>query len=53
VTPSHIRRRSSNELINSAVERAIIASNKLPEFPNGFLIGAQEAVAEIWFRYPK
>jgi membrane protein involved in colicin uptake len=53
VTPSHIKQRSSNALINSAVERAIIASNKLPEFPNGFLIGAQEAVAEIWFRYPK
>jgi hypothetical protein len=54
VTPSHFKRRSSNDLINSAVERAIIAStNKLPPFPNGFLMSAQEAVAEIWFRYPK
>jgi TonB-like protein len=54
VTPSHIKRRSSNELINSAVERAIIASrDKLPAFPNGFLMSSQEAVAEIWFRYPK
>jgi TonB C terminal len=54
VIPSHIKRRSSNELINSAVERAIIASrDKLPAFPNGFLMSAQEAVAEIWFRYPK
>jgi membrane protein involved in colicin uptake len=53
VIPSHIKRRSSNDLINAAVERAIIASAKLPEFPNGFLLGAQEAVAEIWFRYPK
>jgi TonB C terminal len=54
VTPDHIKRRSSNELINSAVERAIIASrDKLPAFPNGFLMSAQEAVAEIWFRYPK
>jgi hypothetical protein len=54
VTPSHFKRRSSNELINSAVERAIIASaNKLPPFPNGFLMSSQEAVAEVWFRYPK
>jgi membrane protein involved in colicin uptake len=54
VTPSHIKRRSSNDLINSAVERAIIASaGKLPEFPNGFLMSSQEAVAEVWFRYPK
>jgi TonB C terminal len=54
VIPSHIKRRSSNELINSAVERAIIASrDKLPAFPNGFLMSSQEAVAEIWFRYPK
>jgi hypothetical protein len=54
VNPGHIKRRSSHELINSAVERAIIASvNKLPPFPNGFLMSAQEAVAEVWFRYPK
>jgi TonB C terminal len=54
VTPSHFKRRSSNDLINSAVERAIIASaNKLPPFPNGFLMSSQEAVAEVWFRYPK
>jgi TonB C terminal len=54
VVPSHIKRRSSNELINSAVERAIIASrDRLPAFPNGFLMSSQEAVAEIWFRYPK
>jgi hypothetical protein len=54
VIPSHIKRRSSNELINSAVERAIIASrDRLPAFPNGFLMSSQEAVAEIWFRYPK
>jgi hypothetical protein len=54
VAPSHFKRRSSNDLINSAVERAIIASaNKLPPFPNGFLMSSQEAVAEVWFRYPK
>ncbi len=49
----YLKRRSSNDLINYAAERAVIASNPLPPFPNGFLIGAQEAVAEIWFRYPK
>ena len=54
VVPSHFKLRSSNELINAAVERAIIASaGKLPPFPNGFLMSAQEAVAEVWFRYPK
>jgi len=25
----------------------------LPPFPSGFLTGAQEATAEVWFRYPK
>ena len=40
-------------LVNYAAERAVIAANPLPPFPNGFLLGAQEAVAEIWFRYPK
>ncbi len=53
LSPSYLKRRSSNDLINYAAERAIIASNPLPPFPNGFLMGAQEAVAEIWFRYPK
>jgi hypothetical protein len=53
LSSGYIKRRSSNDLINYAAERAIIASNPLPPFPNGFLLGAQEAVAEIWFRYPK
>jgi hypothetical protein len=53
LSSGYIKRRSSNDLINYAAERAIIASNPLPPFPNGFLMGAQEAVAEIWFRYPK
>ncbi len=53
VSPSYFKRRSGNDLVNYAAERAVIASNKLPPFPNGFLMGAQEAVAEIWFRYPK
>ena len=53
LSPAHIKRRSANDLVNYAAERAVIASNPLPPFPNGFLLGAQEAVAEIWFRYPK
>ncbi len=53
VASSYFKRRSSTELVNYAAERAVIAANPLPPFPNGFLIGAQEAVAEIWFRYPK
>jgi hypothetical protein len=53
VAPNYFKKRSANDLINYAAERAVIASNQLPPFPNGFLMGAQEAVAEIWFRYPK
>jgi TonB C terminal len=53
MSPSAFKQRSANDLVNDAAERAVIASNPLPPFPNGFLIGAQEAVAEIWFRYPK
>ncbi len=53
VAPMYIKKRSSNDLVNYAAERAVIASNQLPPFPNGFLMGAQEGVAEIWFKYPK
>lgn len=53
VASAYFKKRSSNDLVNFAAERAVIASNPLPPFPNGFLLGAQEAVAEIWFRYPK
>lgn len=53
VASTYFKKRSSNDLVNFAAERAVIASNPLPPFPNGFLLGAQEAVAEIWFRYPK
>ncbi|HEU0184684.1 MAG TPA: TonB C-terminal domain-containing protein [Blastocatellia bacterium] len=52
VAPSHFKKRSSNTLINNAVERAVIAANAqgLPAFPGGFLSGVQEAVAEVWFK---
>ena len=53
LSPAYFKRRSPSDLVNYAAERAVITSNPLPPFPNGFLIGAQEAVAEIWFRYPK
>lgn len=55
VPQSYFKQTSSYDLVNKAAERAILAaaSQGLPPFPNGFLMGAQEAVAEIWFRYPK
>jgi hypothetical protein len=53
VSPSFIKKRSSIALVNNAAERAILAANPLPPFPAGFLSSAQEAVAEVWFRYPK
>lgn len=53
VAPNYFKKRSPNDLVNYAAERAVIASNQLPPFPNGFLLGAQEAVAEVWFTYPK
>jgi hypothetical protein len=53
VASNYIKTRSPIEQVNYAAERAIIASNPLPPFPNGFLLSAEEAVAEIWFRYPK
>ncbi|HKQ89502.1 MAG TPA: TonB C-terminal domain-containing protein [Blastocatellia bacterium] len=53
IAPSFFKRRGANDLINNAAERAVIASNPLPPFPNGFLMGAQDGVAEILFRYPK
>ena len=53
VAPAYIRQRSANAQVNYAAERAVIASDPLPPFPSGFLTGASEATAEVWFRYPK
>ena len=53
VSPVYIKQRSSLAIVNNAAERAVLASNPLPAFPPGFLTGAKEAVAEVWFRYPK
>jgi hypothetical protein len=55
IPSNYFKKRSSNGLVNNAVVRAVLAASNdgLPPFPNGFLMGAQEAVAEVWFRYPK
>ena len=53
VASAYMKQRSSNAQVNYAAERAVIASDPLPPFPSSFLAGAQEATAEIWFRYPK
>jgi hypothetical protein len=53
VAAAYIRQRSQLDLVNRAAERAIIASDPLPPIPSGFISGAQEAMAEVWFRYPK
>ena len=51
--PSCFKKRATNDLINNAAERSVITSNPLPPFPNGFLMSAQDGVAEILFKYPK
>jgi outer membrane biosynthesis protein TonB len=53
VAGSYVKRRSGNAQVNYAAERAVLAANPLPPFPAGFLTGASEASAEVWFRYPK
>jgi hypothetical protein len=53
VAGAYMRQRSSNAQVNYAAERAVLASDPLPPFPSGFLSGAAEASAEVWFRYPK
>ena len=53
VAGAYIKQRSANAQVNYAAERAVIASDPLPPFPPGFLASAQEATAEVWFRYPK
>jgi outer membrane biosynthesis protein TonB len=53
LSPNYIKRSSPYDLVNRAAERAILASSPLPPFPAGFLASSNEAVAEIWFRYPK
>ncbi|HKX26600.1 MAG TPA: TonB C-terminal domain-containing protein, partial [Blastocatellia bacterium] len=53
LSPNSFKQRSSIGLVNNAAERAILLSDPLPAFPNGFVMGVQEATAEIWFSYPK
>jgi TonB C terminal len=53
VAAVYVKQRSANAQVNYAAERALIAADPLPPFPPGFLPNAQEATAEVWFRYPK
>jgi len=53
VSPAFVKQRSPNSQVNYAAERAVLAADPLPPFPAGFLTGASEASAEVWFRYPK
>jgi len=53
LNPGYIKKSSPYDLVNRAAERAILASSPLPPFPAGFLTSSNEAVAAIWFRYPK
>ncbi len=53
IAPSYFKERRANDLIINAAERAVIASNPLPPFPNGFLMNSQDCVAEVLFKYPK
>ena len=53
VSPGDIRQRSASAQVNYAAERAVIASDPLPPFPQGFLPGQQEARVNFIFRFPK
>ena len=53
VSPADIKQRSASAQVNYAAERAVIASDPLPPFPQGFLPGQQEARANFIFRFPK
>jgi TonB C terminal len=53
VSPGDIKQRSGSAQVNFAAERAVIASDPLPPFPQGFLPGQQEARVNFIFRYPK
>ena len=53
VSTASFKLRSQVSEANYAAERSLLASNPLPPFPTGFLSGVQDAVAEVWFRYPK
>lgn len=54
VPRNYFKQLSPYDQLNYAAERAVIATatQGLPPFPGNFLIGTQEAVAEIWFQYP-
>jgi hypothetical protein len=53
VTSSHFKQRAPVELINNAVERAVLGAGKVPPFPAGLLPGKDVGILEVWFLYPK
>jgi membrane protein involved in colicin uptake len=53
VEPSAFKQRASNDLINKAAERAVIASDPLPSLPNNELPNANVISFNLIFRYPK
>src|SRR5262249_23872431 len=53
VGSQYFQRRWTRGIVKGASEGAKVAWDGVPRFPVGFLPGAEEAVAEVWFRYPK
>lgn len=54
VPKQFFKQTSGLEPLNFAAERAVIltAAQGVPPFPNNFMLGVNEAVAEVWFQYP-
>lgn len=53
VAASHFKQRAPVELINNAVERAVLGAGQLPPFPQGLVPGKEVGILEVWFVYPK
>jgi len=53
IAASAFKQRSSLAQLNFAAERAVLASDPLPSFPQGFLPGVNEVSVNLIFRYPK
>ena len=49
----NLKQTSPLNLVNKAVERALIASNPLPPVPVEFRPGVSTFTTEVWFKYPK
>lgn len=53
ISPAAFKQRASLAQVNYAAERAVLASDPLPRFPDGFMPGKDEASVNLIFRYPK